>query len=309
MCKLSTLAEAYLATQKAANTIRAYSADWNDFAAWCAVHNISPLPATAADVANYLADISEHVCANTAARHLTAISIKHKTCGYSKNNPADNGTVKTIMYSIKREHGTAQRGKAPITPELLSRFRFGKSLIDLRDKALILLGFAGAFRRSELAAIEVTDVAFCGDGVTITIERSKTDPYGQGQSVAIPYNNAAPELCPVRALAAWLKASKIKSGYVFRSFWRGSNVIKSGKMTDRAVALIVKKYVEAAGLDPDLYSGHSLRRGFATAAARADVGTVGIMRQTRHKSVEMVTRYIAQGNAFNHNALNQIYAM
>lgn len=301
---LSTKAAAYLQQPKAANTLKAYGQDWKDFDAWCRAQGVQSLPAAAPDVVNYLSDIADRVCANTVARHLTAISIYHKMHGVQ--NPAQEGVVKTVIYSIKRQNGTRQQGKMPITPAMLQAFDFPADIIGKRDKALLLVGFAGALRRSELANLTVNDLQFCGDGVVLTIQQSKTDPFGEGQKIAIPY---APQkdLCPVVALADWLKAANIKSGYVFRAFWRGSQKVKSGKMTDKTVALIVKHYAESAGLDPALYSGHSLRRGFATAAARAEVDTFGIMRQTRHKSILMVNKYIAEGNAFKQNALNKIY--
>lgn len=305
--ELSQKAAAYLQQPKAANTLRAYGNDWKNFSAWCVNHNVNSLPAAAPDVANYLSDIAERVCANTVARHLTAISIYHKMHGYSIQNPAQEGVVKTLIYSIKRQNGTRQQGKMPITPQMLQAFDFSADIIGKRDKALLLVGFAGALRRSELVNLTVNDLQFCGEGVVITIQHSKTDQYGEGQKIAIPY---APDKnkCPVTALTNWLTAAKIKSGYVFRAFWRGSQAIKGGKMTDRTVALIVKKYAESAGMNPEQYSGHSLRRGFATAAARAEVDTFGIMRQTRHKSILMVNKYISEGNAFKQNALNKIWS-
>jgi len=299
-------ATSYLTLPRADNTIRAYLSDWQDFQAWCKKNKVKYLPATAETVGNYISDLADVVCANTVARHLTAISSFHIQLGWGSDNPAKNWEVRRIMANIKRSHGTHQHGKAAITPALLRQMLplFNDSLQSIRDKAIILLGFAGALRRSEIAALQVGDVNFSGAGMLVTIEKSKTDKYGQGQTIAIP-TAATTDLCPVQAVKNWLQAANIKNGFLFRALWKGYRV-KRDKMCDKAIALIVKEYCAKIGLDASEYSGHSLRRGFATAAAAANVSSFDIMRQTRHKSESMVNRYIAEGKAFENHPLSKI---
>ena len=170
-----------------------------------------------------------------------------------------------------------------------------------RDRALLLVGFAGALRRSELVALEVRDVAFEAEGMVLTIRRSKTDPEAAGQLVGIPYGDA-PETCPVRALQAWLEAAQITEGAVFRPIERWSNRIEPRALEDRRVATLLQSLVRRAGLDPKNFAGHSLRSGLATAAAAGGASERAIMDQTRHKSVKQVRRYIQRGSLFRDNA-------
>ena len=178
-------------------------------------------------------------------------------------------------------------------------------LVSLRDRALIFLGFAGAFRRSELVRIQVEELTFTPQGLMIFVPQSKGDQYGRGSTIAIPY---APdeEICAVRALKAWLDAAQIHTGPLFRPFTKAHS-LRNTQLSDKSVALIVKKYAKLAGLDEKQFAGHSLRRGFATSAAQHDVDALSIMRQTRHKSEKMVHRYIEQGNIFKENPLNRMY--
>jgi integrase len=176
----------------------------------------------------------------------------------------------------------------------------GDDLLDTRNLALLLLGFAGAFRRSELVGLNVKDVEFTCDGLIITVERSKTDQEGRGSKIGIPYGGS-PLTCPVRALRSWLTAANISEGPVFRGVGRWNQVGRR-RLNDRAVARVVKKYTSLIGLDSSRYSGHSLRSGFATSAAKAGKSERSIMNQTGHRSVAMVRRYIRQGSLFNDNA-------
>jgi integrase len=175
-----------------------------------------------------------------------------------------------------------------------------ESLIGARDRALLLVGFAGAFRRSELVALDVRDVAFTTEGLMITLRRSKTDQEGQGRSVGLPYGSRL-ETCPVRSLRAWLALSEITSGPLFRPINRHGTMAE-GRLSDRAVALVVKRTAKAAGLDPAKYAGHSLRAGLATSAAAAGVSERAIMNQTGHKSAATVRKYIREGSLFRENA-------
>ena len=169
-----------------------------------------------------------------------------------------------------------------------------------RDRALLLVGFAGAFRRSELVGIDVEHIEFVVEGMVILLSKSKTDQEGAGRKVGIPFgHNAA--TCPVGALTTWLEAAGIDSGPVFRPVGRGGNV-GAGRLANRSVALLVKHYVETIGRDPRAFAGHSLRAGHATAAALAGVEERDIMRQTGHRSTAMLRRYIRDGSLFRSNS-------
>jgi integrase len=178
------------------------------------------------------------------------------------------------------------------------------ALIGARDRALILLGFAGACRRSELVALDVTDLAFSRDGLTVTLRRSKADQEAQGRKIGIPYGSN-PETCPVRTLQAWLEAAAVTSGPVFRSLTRHGH-LQVDRLAPVDVARIVKKLAERAGLDPAKYAGHSLRAGHATSAAIAGASERSIMNQTGHRSVQMVRRYIRDGNLFRENSAGKL---
>lgn len=310
--RLSKRAKRRMEKIKADNTLRAYGADWNDFAKWCRFNNETALPAEPETVVNYINDLADYdVKANTISRRITAISENHIAAGYTGiKNPAKDNLVHVAMTAIRREKGTFQKSKAPVLIETLYLFAdcFPENdLAALRDKALIFLGFAGAFRRSELVGIYYEDLTFTPQGLVIFIPKSKADQLGRGSTIAIPY---APDkkICAVHAVEEWLAAANITSGPIFRSFTSNHKLRKNGNaLSDKAVALIVKKYAALAGFDPAKFAGHSLRRGFATSAAQHDVSVLSIMRQTRHRSEKMVHRYIEQGDIFKENPLNRIY--
>jgi len=233
---------------------------------------------------------------------MMAISFRHKEGGYE--SPTRSQQVKNVWGGIRRELGVAQVGKQPLRTEHLRKMiRIAPdNLLGIRDKALLLIGFAGAFRRSELIALQISDFVFSVEGIKITLKKSKTDQEGIGRLIGIPYGSHI-ETCPVRTLQAWIAQGQITSGYLFRG------VNKSGKITDgtkplndKTVARIIKKYTEAIGLDATKYSGHSLRAGLATTAAEGGASERAIMQQTGHKSVTMVRRYIRDGNIFVENA-------
>ena len=306
---LSGKSKRRLQKAKADNTIKAYSADWRDFADWCEHHKLTALPAAPETIVNYINDLADDAKANTVSRRITAISENHIAAGYDReNNPAKAGIVRAAMSSIRREKGTFQHGKSPIlleTIELLASNFTGSDLPTLRDKALLLLGFAGAFRRSELVSIQVEDLTFTPQGLIIFIPKAKGDQLGKGSTIAIPYAPDA-KICAVRAVHEWLEVSGIKSGPLFRAFKRNM-AIRNDQLSDKSVALIVKRHIKKAGLDEADFAGHSLRRGFATSAAQHDIDTLSIMRQTRHKSEKMVHRYIEQGNLFKENPLSRMF--
>ncbi len=306
--KLTSKSKRRMNKSKADNTLKSYSADWNDFTDWCSHHEVAPLPCTAETIVNYINDLADHAHANTVSRRITAISENHIAAGFQSNNPTKDGMVVNAMRAIRREKGTFQHGKAPIlleTMSLLADLFDAGDLVSIRDKAIIFLGFAGAFRRSELVGIDMQDITFTPQGMIIFIPQSKGDQLGRGSQIAVPYA-PDPHVCPVTAVQDWIEAANIKYGPLFRGFKRNLEP-RDTQLTDKAVALIVKKYMAMLGMNPDDFAGHSLRRGFATSAAQHDLDALSIMRQTRHKSEKMVHRYIEQGNLFRENPLNRMY--
>lgn len=294
----------YSLHSKAENTTRSYRADWEDFIAWCEERSLSPLPADPQTVAFYLTDLADRRKTSTLQRRLSAISQAHQAAGH--DSPTNGYLVRTVWAGIRRTKGTFQEGKDPILVEDLRLIAesLPDTLTGIRDRALLLIGFAGGFRRSELVSINREDVKAVPRGMVILLRRSKTDQDGRGEKVGIP-RGSRPETCPIRALEAWLTAANITEGPVFRPINRHGQVRKR-RLTDRSVALIVKKAVQQVGLDPTRFAGHSLRSGIATSAAMAGKDERAIMKQTRHKSTGMVRRYIRDGELFNENAASDI---
>lgn len=293
--------EKYVRSAKAANTVRAYQADWRAFEAFCRQRGLSSLPAAPATVAAYAAEAARTLKANTIERRLTAISQAHQLAGLS--NPTEDKLVRTVLAGIRRVKGTAQQGKEPLSPELLRKMFDGapEDLRTLRDRALLLIGFAGAFRRSELVGLQYEDVRFTGEGLVASIPQSKTDQEGEGQTVGIPYGSHS-ESCPVRALAAWLERANITGGYLFTAIGRWGGEAKGKPICDHQLAKIIKRLAARAGLDPAAFSGHSLRSGLATSAAEGGATERAIMEQTRHRSLKQVRKYIRRGSLFKDNA-------
>jgi site-specific recombinase XerD len=290
----------YIRASKAANTLRGYRSDWRDFCGWCEVHAICPLPAAAEVVASYIAECAGKLKVGSIQRRLNAIAEAHKAIGLE--SPTHHAMVMNTMKGIRRTKGTAPAQKAPALTEDIRAMvdATDMGIIGVRDRALILLGFAGAFRRSELVNLNVDHCSFGKDGLTVTLRRSKTDPNGVGRKVGIPYG-ANPETCPVRVLQHWVEQAGITDGPLFRSISRHGRV-QVGRLSGIDVARVVKKLVQRAGLDPGKYAGHSLRAGHATSAAIAGASERSIMQQTGHRSVQMVRRYIRDGSLFRENS-------
>lgn len=307
--RLSEKSRRRLKSVRSENTLRAYESDWSDFRAWCEKNGETALPAEPETIVNYINDLADEAKANTVARRITAISENHLAAGTPRaKNPAKSTLVRAAVAAIRREKGTFQRGKAPVLMEtlsLLSDCFTDDDIASVRDRALIFLGFAGAFRRSELVAVRAEHLTFSAEGLVVFVPRSKSDQDGRGSSIAIPYA-PDPSVCAVRAVRAWLDASGIDAGAIFRPF-KNNGELRSSPLSDKSVSLIIKKYVKAAGLDERDFAGHSLRRGFATSAAQHDVSALDIMRQTRHKTEAMVHRYIEQGNIFRESPLSRMF--
>jgi integrase len=302
--ELAARVGAFIAASKAASTRKAYGTDWADFAAWCGWKGVAALPAAPASVAAYLSELADHgKKASTINRRAAAIRFAHRVAGL--DSPTSSALVEATTAGIRRSIGTAQQGKAPAVTEEIRRMlaTLPEGRKGVRDRALLLVGFAGAFRRSELVGLDREDVTFCPEGMVLTLRRSKTDQEGAGQRKGIPHGQAA-DTCPVRALRQWLEDAGIDSGPLFRT------VNRWGQLGDRLspidVARAVKAAARAAGLDARHYSGHSLRAGLATAAAAAGVSERDIMRQTGHKSERMVRKYIRDGALFRDNAAGQV---
>ncbi|MBQ7497120.1 MAG: site-specific integrase [Selenomonas sp.] len=300
---LSTKALSYMSKAKAENTLRAYTADWADFEAYCQRSGLDCLPAAPATVANYLADRAEDLKTATLTRRLTAINTVHEEAGFQ--SPVTASIVRLTLAGIKREKVTRQTAKAPIRVEDLRRLmamNVFHGLTGLRDRALLLLGFAAALRRSELANVRAEDLTFTGAGAVLLLPRSKGDQQGKGAEIALP---SAEDQALSHALMAWLSAAHIQRGPIFQSIDLRAHL--SGKaITPRTVAEIVKRYAARLGYDERQFSGHSLRRGFATEASASGASLPAIMHHTRHKSEKQALKYVEAGRNFIDSPLKRI---
>ena len=298
-----------LKNSKAINTIRAYKSDFNDFDLFCIKNGFKSLPSKPEIVSLYLTHLStKNAKISTIQRRLVSIKMIHKLKGHylDTKNPS---IIENIM-GIKRRKGSIQNGKKPIKINNLKKIinvideQKNEEIKKLRDRSIILVGFSGGFRRNEIVSLDYDDLEFVPEGLKINVKRSKTDQFGQGSLKGLPYFENS-RFCPVISLQKWIKISNISSGPLFRRFKKGSN-LSENRLTDQSVALLIKEYLELAGIDSKNYSGHSLRSGFATSAAEAGVEERNIMAMTGHKSPEMVRRYIKEANIFKNNALNKI---
>lgn len=290
----------YIRASEAENTLRGYQSDWRDFCGWCETQTVSPLPSTPETVASYIAECAGRLTVGSIQRRLNAITEAHRAVGL--DSPTHTAIVRNCMKGIRRMKGTAPVQKAPaLTDDIRAMIPATDSgLIGVRDRALVLLGFAGAFRRSELVALDVQDCSFGKDGLTVTLRRSKTDQAGEGRKIGIPHGSN-PETCPVRTVQGWIESATIIAGPLFRSINRHGQV-QASRLSSNDVARVVKKLAERAGLNPANYAGHSLRAGHATSAAIAGASERSIRNQTGHRSVQMVRRYIRDGNLFRENS-------
>lgn len=300
LCQPVNKARDYATASRSPNTRRAYEADWRSFSTWCQIRGFDALPAAAEAVALYLTDLADHCKPSTLARRVTAIAQAHRSAGFA--SPTKDEVVRRVLSGIRRLHGTATRQVRPVVTEDLRRMVSvcGDDPAGIRDRALLLVGFAGAFRRSELAALDVGDIQKVRDGVIITLRRSKTDQEGEGRQIGVPYGSN-PITCPVRAFQDWVDVAEITDGPLFRSISRHGNISEQ-RLSDKSVAMIIKRRAEEAGLDPTTVSGHSLRAGLATAAAAAGVSERVIAQTTGHRSMTVLRRYIRTGSLFTENA-------
>jgi len=285
-----------LRNSKSTNTLRAYQSDYNDFSLFCSKNGFQVMPTQPKILALYITHLASYSKYSTLKRRLASISIIHKTKGHYIDTK--HPIIVENLMGIKRTNGSNQKGKKPL---LINDLKLLIKAIDkskeknirkIRDKAIVLIGFSGGFRRSELVDIEYADIEFVEEGVKIFVKRSKTDQSGEGMTKAIPYFDNI-NFCPVKALNKWVVESELMDGRIFN-------------ISDKSVALIIKKYANYAGLDAHRYAGHSLRSGFATSTAESGAEERNIMVMTGHKSTEMVRRYIKEANLFKNNALSKI---
>ena len=284
-----------LKNSKAHNTLRAYQADFKDFTKFCLKNGFNSMPSDPKIIALYLTHLSSFSKFSTLKRRLASIKVIHRLKGHYIDTK--HPIIAENLMGIKRKMGVKQTSKKPI---LINDLKLIINVINkdknkdkkLQNKALILIGFAGGFRRSELVSIQYEDIEFVNEGVKILVQRSKTDQTGIGMTKAIPYfQNKI--YCPVTSLKDWISHSKISDGKIF-------------KISDKTVALTIQKYALLAGLDKTKYAGHSLRSGFATSTAETGADERSIMAMTGHKTTQMVRRYIQEANLFKNNALNKI---
>jgi site-specific recombinase XerD len=290
----------YAEASRAPNTWRAYQSDLRHFAAWCAKRGLEPLPAAATTVAAYLTDHAGVLATSTLERRLYALSALHRAGSF--DSPADAPEVQAVWNGIKRTHRTARTQKTPTLTKVIAAMvaELGERRIDVRDRALLLMGFAGAFRRSELVAFDVEDITETDEGLRLAIRRSKADQEGAGDVVGLPYGSN-PATCPVRAWRAWLEVSGITEGAAFRPITRHDR-LSPDRLTAGAVARVVKRRAKAAEYEPKEFAGHSLRAGFATEAFGKGVPEFSVMRHGRWKSVSSMRGYVREGSLWSDNA-------
>lgn len=294
-------AAGYAHAEKAAATRRAYRSDFDQFGTWCQMKGVLALPAEPETVAAFLAaEADRGVKPTTIGRRVAAIRYAHKLAGHEP--PTNCEAVKATLRGIRRTVGIAPARKAPATVDKVIAMA-DKVSIDikgLRDRALLLLGFAGAFRRSELVALDISDLEFCEGGLRVTVRKSKTDQEGQGATIAIMRGSTA---CPVNAVRTWIDSAGISGGPIFRPVTRQGK-ISSHRLSPRAVADIVKKYASRAGLKAANFSGHSLRSGFLTSAAVRGASIFKMMDVSRHRSVDTLRSYVRDAELFRNHAGN-----
>lgn len=307
----------YLDAARSPSTRAAYKKDWQTFIDWCEVHNIDPLPASPATVALYatsLAEIGRKV--SSISRAMTSINQAHRA--FKCQPPNNSPEVIEVMKGIKRTKSVAQKKAKPLLLADLKKviWRIIPSFLGKRDRALLLVGWAAALRRSEIVSLNVEDIDFVPEGATVTIRRSKTDQIGEGVILGLPLGSD-PTICPTTALKGWIEVSGLKRGTLFPSlgnpgkgfaqkdlFKEGFGAAKSIKrLTARSVNIILDRRLESAGFSSRGFSGHSLRAGYISTAAKAKIPEYAIQMHTRHRSTRVLLGYMRGMNLFEDNPL------
>lgn len=292
--KVNDLVEAFVRQSRAANTLKAYASDLEQFKHWG-----GQLPSTSEQVAQFLAEHADKLKPATLSRYVASLAVAHRAMGLA--SPTASELVRSVIKGIRRVKGVAQKAAKPLLKEDLFAVldAMAGTIKDARDRSLLFMGFAGGFRRSELVGLDVEDITFVRQGMIITLRHSKTDQEGQGRKLGIPFGRT--KFCPVKTTETWLQRASLTKGPIFTSITKGGHTTPQ-RLSTNAVAEIIQHRIASAGMDPDGYSGHSLRSGFATSAAMAGVATWRIRKQTGHASDVMLGRYIIDGELFNDNA-------
>ncbi len=300
-CKINTNIETirnkalhFISNSKSANTLRAYKSDWKQFEKWCGGHELNALPASLQTVVFYITHLSGSYKVSSIKRKVTCLSEAHRMAGVQ--NPVHSNIVEETLKGVSRTLGTAPSKKKAIR---LSDIRqilplLPETLIGIRDKALLLVGFAGGFRRSELVALDISDAEFTESGTTIHIKKSKTDQEGAGYYKTIGKGRSQ-LTCPVYALQKWIEVSEIIEGSIFRSITKGS--VMGVSLSTNSVSRIIKRCISLIGLNASDFAGHSLRSGFISEAKEAGIMNELIMKMTHHKTESMISEYY-QGGEF-----------
>ncbi|MEI7996324.1 MAG: site-specific integrase [Methylococcaceae bacterium] len=297
---LAETAKHYIDQSLSFATRKAYASDVKIFSAWCVAHAVPALPAAPDTVALFLANQAQTgVAASTLTRRLAAIKFAHEAAGHG--TPTAHQGVTAALKGIRRAQGTAPAKKKAATADIIKEMvrHCPHTLTGQRDRALLLLGFAGAFRRAELVALTVEDLVFVADGLRVTIRKSKTDQEGAGQVIAIPHGSVW--FCPVKALKQWLAIAGIEAGAIFRAVRKGGR-IGSAALSDKSVANLVKHYAGQVGLNAADFAAHSLRAGFVTSAAEAGASIFKMAEVSRHRSTDVLAGYVRSANLFKDHA-------
>ena len=294
LADLINRAKEYARASKATSTLRTYQGIWRTFTSWCEARGLVPLPAEVETVVAYVADQADRIKPVTIKKHLAAISQVHKLRGLV--SPVQTEPVKLTMQGLRRMKGTAAAPKTALRVDHIKRVvaAMPDTRVGIRDRAIVMLGFVGGMRRSEIVGLDRDDLRFEPEGGVLAIRRSKRDQEGKGRQVAIP-RGKHDETCPVRAVRRWLESGDRQEGPLFIRLDRGA---KGQRLSGKSVALVVKRAVNRVGLDPVLFSGHSLRRGFATECAREGAAERNIARTTGHRSVVVLRSYVEEGTLF-----------
>lgn len=305
LLEILTNAQEFLSTTVAESTKEVYSRDWRAFSRWCGEHSLTDLPAAPEVVAWYLTSLAmKDFRVPTIRRHSAAMAAAHRSSGYP--TPTSHPAIKELLRGMTRKIGTPPKPVDALLSEDIKRIAraLPDTLIGTRDKALVLLGFAGAFRRSEIVGLDVEDISRRDEGLVILLRHSKTDQRGEGRWVGIP-NGKNPDTCPVTALKIWLEKSGISEGAIFRGLDRHGNIV-SERLSRRSVGEIIKRAARSAGLDASKYSGHSLRSGHCTVASRSGVAEHIIRQQTGHRCAASLKSYVRLGRLFEENSADAL---
>ena len=298
------IAEAFAKAARAPATLRAYRTCLAAFDDWCRRHGETSLPARPAVVAVFLGELAMSRSVSTVEKHLAALSTAHRLLKHRP--PSADPEVREVLAGIRRVKGVRPRGKDAITVVQLRRVLevMTGGLQGSRNRALLLVGFAGAMRRSEIVGLCVDDLTFTEDGLSVLIRRSKTDQDGHGHLVGLPYGSNR-ITCPVRSVRGWLEVAQIDNGPLFpsmgRSEWPSGNAL-----TGETVCKILKAGLADIGVNPASYGAHSLRSGFITAASAAGIDPVRIAKHTGHKSLGSLAPYIRAGSLFQNNVAAEL---